>query len=223
LNLVKNIQQIARDVLLNEATAIKNIAGLIDHQFEACVREILELRGRVVITGVGKSAIIAHKIVATLNSTGTPAIFMHAADAIHGDLGMVQKDDVVICISKSGNTPEVKVLIPLIKRTGSKIIAMVSNVDSYLADHADYILNATIGQEACPNNLAPTTSTTAHMALGDALAISLLECRGFTSSDFAVYHPGGSLGKQLYLKVDDIYPGNDLPMVREGASIKEII
>lgn len=223
MNLVKNIQQIARDVLLNEASAIKIIASLIDDQFEACVREILELKGRVVITGVGKSAIVAHKIVATLNSTGTPSIFMHAADAIHGDLGMVQKDDVVICISKSGNTPEVKVLIPLIKRTGSKIIALVSNVDSYLADHADYILNATIGQEACPNNLAPTTSTTAHMALGDALAISLLECRGFSSSDFALYHPGGSLGKQLYLKVDDIFPGNELPKVLEDAAVKDII
>lgn len=223
MNLAKNIQQIARGVLLNEASAIKNIADLIDAEFEACVKEILTAKGRVVITGVGKSAIIAHKIVATLNSTGTPSLFMHAADAIHGDLGMVQHDDIVVCISKSGNTPEVKVLVPLLKRTGSKLIALVSNTDSYLATQADYVLNATIDQEACPNNLAPTTSTTAHMALGDALAICLLESRGFTSSDFAMYHPGGSLGKQLYLKVDDIYPNNELPKVAADASVRETI
>lgn len=223
MNLTKNIQQIAREVLLNEADAIKKISDLIDLDFEYCVREILQLKGRVVITGVGKSAIIASKIVATLNSTGTPALFMHAADAIHGDLGMVQSNDIVICISKSGNTPEVKVLVPLLKRTGAKLIAMVCNTKSFLATNADFILNATIGQEACPNNLAPTTSTTVHLALGDALAICLLECRGFTSSDFALYHPGGALGKQLYLKVDDIYPQNELPKVHENASIKDTI
>ncbi len=223
MNLAKNIQQIAREVLLSEAKAIEKIAGLINNKFEACVHEILKTKGRVVITGVGKSAIIAHKIVATLNSTGTPSLFMHAADAIHGDLGMVQSDDIVICISKSGNTPEVKVLVPLLKRRGSKLIALVSNTESYLAKQADHILNATIDQEACPNNLAPTTSTTAHMALGDALAICLLESRGFTSSDFALYHPGGALGKQLYLKVADIYPNNALPKVMGDTSIKETI
>jgi arabinose-5-phosphate isomerase len=223
LNLAKNIQQIAQEVLLSEAKAIEKIAGLINNKFEACVQEILKTKGRVVITGVGKSAIIAHKIVATLNSTGTPSLFMHAADAIHGDLGMVQSDDIVICISKSGNTPEVKVLVPLLKRRGSKLIALVSNTDSYLAKQADHILDATIDQEACPNNLAPTTSTTAHLALGDALAICLLESRGFTSSDFALYHPGGALGKQLYLKVADIYPNNALPLVTEKTSIKETI
>lgn len=223
MNLAKNIQQIAREVLLSEAKAIEKIAGLINNTFEACVLEILKTKGRVVVTGVGKSAIIAHKIVATLNSTGTPSLFMHAADAIHGDLGMVQGDDIVICISKSGNTPEVKVLVPLLKRRGSKLIALVSNTDSYLAKQADHILDATIDQEACPNNLAPTTSTTAHLALGDALAICLLESRGFTSSDFALYHPGGALGKQLYLKVSDIYPGNALPKVTRSTSIKETI
>ena len=223
MNLTKNIQQIAREVLRNEAEAINKVADLVDGEFENCVREILQIEGRVVITGVGKSAIIANKIVATLNSTGTPALFMHAADAIHGDLGMVQPSDIVICISKSGNTPEVKVLIPLLKRTGAKLIAMVCNTNSYLANNADFILNASIDQEACPNNLAPTTSTTVHLALGDALAICLLESRGFTSSDFALYHPGGSLGKQLYLKVSDLYPQNELPKVKESASIKDTI
>ena len=175
------------------------------------------------MTGIGKSGIIATKIVATLNSTGTPALFMHAADAIHGDLGMIQKDDVVICLSKSGNTEEIKVLVPLIKRTGASLIGLVSNVDSFLGKQADYLLNATIGEEADPNNLAPTTSTTAHMALGDALAVSLLAARGFSSADFARYHPGGSLGKQLYLKVDDIYPKNELPIVHENDLVKSTI
>ncbi|MEM6522527.1 MAG: KpsF/GutQ family sugar-phosphate isomerase [Bacteroidota bacterium] len=223
MKLTKNIQSIARKVLVNEAEAIQGIINHIDQQFEDCVLEIFNLPGRVVVTGIGKSAIIANKITATLNSTGTPAIFMHAADAIHGDLGMVQKDDIVICLSKSGNTPEIKVLIPLIKRTGSKIVALVSNVDSYLAQQADYVLNATIGEEACPNNLAPTTSTTTHLALGDALAVCLLELRDFSSSDFARYHPGGSLGKKLYLKVDDIYPNNELPIVSTSAAIKDVI
>lgn len=223
MNLVKNIQQIARNVLLNEAEALKKISGYIDDAFEACVNAVLSSNGRVVVTGVGKSAIIANKVVATLNSTGTPALFMHAADAIHGDLGMIQKNDMVMCISKSGNTPEIKVLVPLLKRTGSKLIAIVSNTSSYLATHADFVLNATIDGEACPNNLAPTTSTTAHLAMGDALAICLLEARGFTSEDFARYHPGGSLGKQLYLKVDDIYPGNEVPVVGEQDQVKDII
>jgi arabinose-5-phosphate isomerase len=223
LNLAKNIKKIARDVLLNESSAIHNISNFIDDNFEACVREIYSAKGRVVITGVGKSAIIANKIVATLNSTGTPSIFMHAADAIHGDLGMIQSEDIVICISKSGNTPEIKVLVPLLKRRGSKLVALVSNTNSYLAEQADFILNATIAEEACPLNLAPTTSTTVHVALGDALAVCLLELRGFTSRDFAEYHPGGSLGKQLYLKVSDIYTYNELPIVSPTARLKDVI
>ncbi|WP_276373095.1 KpsF/GutQ family sugar-phosphate isomerase [Chryseolinea sp. H1M3-3] len=223
MNLVKNIKKIARDVLLNESEAIHNIANFIDDNFEACVREIYSAKGRVVITGVGKSAIIANKIVATLNSTGTPSVFMHAADAIHGDLGMIQPEDIVICISKSGNTPEIKVLIPLLKRRGSKLVALVSNTNSYLAEQADFILNATIAEEACPLNLAPTTSTTVHVALGDALAVCLLELRGFTSRDFAEYHPGGSLGKQLYLKVSDIYVHNELPIVSPDTLLKDVI
>jgi arabinose-5-phosphate isomerase len=223
LNIEKNIKKIATEVLLNEARAIENLTNFIGNDFEACVRVILESKGRVVITGVGKSAIVANKIVATLNSTGTPALFMHAADAIHGDLGMIQQDDLVICISKSGNTPEIKVLVPLLKRRGSKLIALVSKIDSYLAQQADYVLNATIGEEACPHNLAPTTSTTAHMALGDALAVSLLKMRDFSSSDFAEYHPGGALGKQLYLKVSDVILLQEKPMVMEDASIKDVI
>ncbi|MBL0743308.1 KpsF/GutQ family sugar-phosphate isomerase [Chryseolinea lacunae] len=223
MNLVKNIKKIARDVLINESLAIQQLATFVDDNFEACVKEIYSAKGRVVITGIGKSAIVANKIVATLNSTGTPALFMHAADAIHGDLGMIQPEDIVIGISKSGNTPEIKVLIPLIKRRGAKLVALVSNVNSSLAQQADFVLNATIAEEACPNNLAPTTSTTAHMALGDALAICLLELRDFTSRDFAEYHPGGSLGKQLYLKVSDIYVHNALPLVSPQTSLKDVI
>ncbi|MFA0961385.1 SIS domain-containing protein [Roseivirga sp. BDSF3-8] len=223
MNLVRNIQQTAREVLLQEAEAIKHLAEYIDDSFQQLVIEILSLRGRVIVTGIGKSAIIANKIVATLNSTGTPSIFMHAADAIHGDLGMVQEGDLAICISKSGNTPEVKVLVPLLRRQGIKIAALVSNTESYLAKQSDFILNATIGEEACPNNLAPTTSTTAHLAMGDALAICLLEQRNFTSRDFARYHPGGALGKQLYLKVDDLITLNDCPRVSPEASVKDVI
>ncbi len=209
--------------MVNEASAIQGIVKHLSKEFEDCVLEIFNSSGRVVVTGIGKSAIIANKITATLNSTGTPAIFMHAADAIHGDLGMIQKDDIVICLSKSGNTPEIKVLVPLLKRTGSKLVALVSNVESYLAQQADYILNASITEEACPNNLAPTTSTTVHLALGDALAVCLLELRDFSSEDFAKYHPGGALGKKLYLKVDDIYPNNEVPSVSVNATIKEVI
>ncbi len=223
LNLVKNIKKIARDVLINESLAIQNLTNLIDESFESCVKEIYSAKGRVVVTGVGKSAIIANKIVATLNSTGTPALFMHAADAIHGDLGMIQAEDIVMCISKSGNTPEIKVLIPLLKRRGSKLVALVSNTNSYLAAQADFVLNATIAEEACPHNLAPTTSTTAHLAMGDALAVCLLELRGFSSNDFAEYHPGGSLGKQLYLKVSDIYIHNQLPLVGPDSLLKDVI
>ena len=187
------------------------------------MRLISQSPGRVVITGVGKSALIGSKIVATLNSTGTPALFMHAGDAIHGDLGMVKPEDIVICISKSGNTPEIRVLVPLVKRRGFKLIALVSNVDSYLAQQADYVLNATIEEEACPNNLAPTTSTTAHLAIGDALAVCLLHLRNFSSEDFAQFHPGGSLGKQLYLKVGDIMAKKDLPLVGMETPLREII
>lgn len=210
-------------MLLNESRAIENLVNFIDEEFERCVKEIYSAKGRVVVTGVGKSAIIANKIVATLNSTGTPALFMHAADAIHGDLGMIQKDDIVICISKSGNTPEIKVLVPLLKRRGSKLVALVSNRISYLADHADFVLNATIGEEACPNNLAPTTSTTAHLAMGDALAVCLLQLRDFSSADFAEFHPGGALGKQLYLKVSDIITHHQIPRVGKDASLKDVI
>jgi arabinose-5-phosphate isomerase len=223
LNITKNIKKIAQKVLLNEARAIENLVNFLDEDFEAAVEEIYSAKGRVVVTGVGKSAIIANKIVATLNSTGTPALFMHAADAIHGDLGMILEDDIVICISKSGNTPEIKVLVPLLKRRGSKLVALVSQADSYLAEQADYVLNASIAEEACPNNLAPTTSTTAHMAMGDALAVCLLELREFSKDDFAKLHPGGALGKQLYLQVGDLLSQHQLPSVAADASLNEII
>jgi arabinose-5-phosphate isomerase len=223
LKLAKNIKKIAQDVLLNESRAIEKVTTYIDENFEACVREIYSAKGRLVITGVGKSAIIANKIVATLNSTGTPSLFMHAADAIHGDLGMVQPSDIVMCISKSGNTPEIKVLVPLLKRRGSKLVALVSNTNSYLAQQADFVLNATIAEEACPHNLAPTTSTTVHLAIGDALAVCLLELRNFSSRDFAEFHPGGSLGKQLYLKVADIYLQHQLPAVSADTPLKDVI
>lgn len=223
MKLAKNIRNTAIRVLINESEAVANLASLLTEDFDACVDYLLQSKGRVVITGVGKSAWIANKLVATLNSTGTPALFMHAADAIHGDLGMVQQDDTVLFISKSGNTAEIKVLLPLVKQLGVKIIALVSNTQSYLAEQADFLLNASIAQEACPHNLTPTTSTTAHLALGDALAICLLEGRGFSSADFARYHPGGSLGKQLYLKVGDLLRNNQVPVVHEQASVAEVI
>ncbi len=223
MNLLKNIRETAKKVLINEAQAIDKVSGYIDQGFVSSVEAILQCKGRVVVSGIGKSAIIANKITATLNSTGTQAIFMHAADAIHGDLGMIRREDVVMVLSKSGNTPEIKVLVPLVKRTGCQLIAMVSNLESELALQADHVINATINEEACPHNLAPTTSTTVHLALGDALAVCLLEARGFSSGDFAQFHPGGSLGKQLYLKVSDIYPNNDCPVVLIDASIEEII
>ncbi|MDO6389543.1 KpsF/GutQ family sugar-phosphate isomerase [Pontibacter sp. BT731] len=223
MNLLNNIALTAKKVLTDEAEAIARLADFIDESFEDCVKAILNIKGRVVVTGIGKSANIATKIVATLNSTGTPALFMHAADAIHGDLGMIQPDDFVICISKSGNTPEIKVLVPLLKRKGAQLAALVSSTDSYLAQSADFVLNASVEREACPHNLAPTTSTTAALALGDALAVSLLEARGFSSADFATLHPGGSLGKRLYLKVDDIFRQNMAPQVSENAALKDII
>ena len=223
MKIQKNIKNIARQVLINEANAIMQLADFIDDQFEACVEEILKSNGRLVVTGIGKSANIGNKIVSTLNSTGTPSLFMHAADAIHGDLGMIQPNDIVICISKSGNTPEIKVLVPLLKRRGAKLVALVGNVDSYLAQQADYVLNASVEKEADPNNLAPTSSTTAALALGDALAVSLLEMRDFGSKDFAQFHPGGALGKQLYLKVSDICKDQEVPSVTINSSLPDVI
>lgn len=222
---MKNISiiDIAKDTIRLESEAIQNLAQLIDDNFEKAVKFILNSKGRVIVTGIGKSANIGTKIVATLNSTGTPAVFMHAADAIHGDLGNVLEDDVVICISKSGNTPEIKVLVPLIKNYGNKIIAITGNIDSFLGKNSDFPLNTFVEKEACPNNLAPTTSTTAQLVMGDALAVCLLELRGFTSSDFAKYHPGGALGKRLYLRVSDLVKKNEAPKVAKTDSIAKVI
>ena len=213
----------ARQTIAKEAETVAQLAGYIDDEFVTAVTYIINSKGRVVITGIGKSAIIANKIVATMNSTGTPAIFMHAADAIHGDLGIIQADDVVICISKSGNTPEIKVLVPLLKRGNNKLIAITSNKNSVLAQAADSVLYAYVEKEACPNNLAPTTSTTAQLVLGDALAVCLLEMKHFGSEDFAKYHPGGALGKRLYLKVLDIVGNNQKPEVSVQTEVKQVI
>ncbi|SFU62257.1 arabinose-5-phosphate isomerase [Pustulibacterium marinum] len=223
MNLHNSIIDTAQKTIENEYQAIKNLTQLIDNEFAEAIDFIYNSKGRVIVTGVGKSALIANKIVATLNSTGTPAIFMHAADAIHGDLGIIQKDDVVICISKSGNTPEIKVLIPLLKNGCNKLIAMTSDKDSFLGKQADYVLHAHVEKEACPHNLAPTTSTTAQLVMGDALAICLLELRNFSSDDFAKYHPGGALGKKLYLRVKDIAAGNLKPTVNPDTSVKKVI
>lgn len=217
------IINIAKKTIKKEADSLMKIIDFIDDDFASIVEKIQKSTGRIIITGIGKSAIIGQKIVASLNSTGTPAIFMHAADAIHGDLGIIQSDDIVICISKSGNTPEIKVLIPLIKHRKNTLIAIVSDQNSFLAKSADYILKATVDSEACPYNLAPTASTTAQLAIGDALTIALLEANGFTSEDFAKYHPGGSLGKRLYLTVDDIYVQNEIPKVSPNDTIITII
>lgn len=219
----KAILDLAKKTILTESDAIRNLSTFLNEEFAAAVSCIITSKGRVVITGIGKSAIIASKIVATLNSTGTPAIFMHAADAIHGDLGTIQKDDVVICISNSGSTPEIKMLVPLIKRADNKLIAMTGNIDSFLAQQSDFVLNTFVEKEACPNNLAPTTSTTAQLVMGDALAICLLELKGFSSNDFAKYHPGGTLGKRLYLTVGDIVINNQKPQVDAMSDIKEVI
>jgi len=206
-----------------EAASVKALTAFINTDFEKAVNIIQQSKGRLIISGIGKSAIVAQKIVATLNSTGTPSLFMHAADAIHGDLGMVQKDDVVVIISKSGESPEIKVLVPLIKNFGNILIGMAGNTESYLAMQSDIVLNTTVSQEACPNNLAPTSSTTAQMVMGDALAVSLMEINGFGGKDFAKYHPGGNLGKRLYLKVQDLYVNNDKPKVSATATLKEVI
>ena len=218
-----NIIELAKNTILQESESIRRLADYIDEDFEKTVKIIYESKGRVIITGIGKSANISQKIVATLNSTGTPAIFMHAADAIHGDLGIIQEDDVIICISKSGNTPEIKVLVPLIKNRGNTLIGMVSNTDSFLGKQSDYVLKSTIDKEACPNNLAPTNSTTAQLVIGDALAVCLLEYRGFSSDDFAKFHPGGALGKKLYMRVNDLYKNNEVPKVTENENVKNVI
>ena len=220
---LEKIIRIAKETITIEQQAIANLVNLVDNEFAEAVNHIYNSNGRVIISGIGKSANIATKIVATMNSTGTPAIFMHAADAIHGDLGTVQKNDTVICISKSGNTPEIKVLVPLIKNGGNKLIAITSNRTSFLGSEADYVLHAYAEKEACPNNLAPTTSTTAQLVMGDALAVSLLKLKDFTSSDFAKYHPGGALGKRLYLRVRDLISKHEKPAVKATASIKDVI
>ena len=217
------LKKIAVNTLKIEAAAVSNLTRYINNDFIESVKFIHKSKGRVIISGIGKSAIIANKIVATFNSTGTPAIFMHAADAIHGDLGTIQKEDCIICISKSGNTPEIKVLIPLLKSGNNKLIAIVGNLDSYLAKQSDYVLNTTVEKEACPNNLAPTSSTTAQLAMGDALAVCLLECKKFSEQDFAKFHPGGALGKKLYLKVSDISEQNQKPLVKPTDSIQKVI
>ncbi len=223
MKLSDQIISTAKETISNEAEAIANLENFIDEEFKQAVETIYKSQGRVVVTGIGKSAIIANKIVATLNSTGTPSIFMHAADAIHGDLGIVQQDDVVICISKSGNSPEIKVLVPLIKNFHNTLIALTANKESFLAKEADFVLNCYIEKEACPNNLAPTTSTTAQMVMGDALAICLLNLKGFSSKDFAKYHPGGTLGKKLYLRVADITSQNQIPKVSPDTEIANAI
>lgn len=218
-----NIKKIAIQAIQNEALAVNGLLDSINDEFEKAVRLILNSEGRVIVTGIGKSAIIAHKIVATFNSTGTPSIFLHAADAIHGDLGIVRKEDIVIVLSKSGETPEIKVLVSLLKGRQNKVIALLGNTSSYLAKQADIILDVSVEKEACPNNLAPTSSTTAQMVMGDALAISLLEMRGFTASDFAKFHPGGTLGKRMFLRVEDLSVNNEVPKVDKDESIENVI
>ena len=223
MNKTNSILKTAKDTIDIESQAIANLSNLLNEDFANATQLIYSSKGRVIITGIGKSAIIANKIVSTLNSTGTPAIFMHAADAIHGDLGLILEDDVVVCISKSGNTPEIKVLVPLIKNGPNKMIAITGNKDSFLGQQADFVLNTFVDKEACPNNLAPTTSTTAQLVIGDALAICLLELRGFSKTDFAKYHPGGALGKKLYLRVNDLSSVNQKPKVSLDTNVKQII
>ena len=220
---MKSIIEAARKTIETEAAAIKGLADFIDKDFEQVVGLLMTFKGRFVVSGIGKSAIVGQKIVATFNSTGTPSIFMHAADAIHGDLGMVQEDDVVMIISKSGESPEIKFLVPLIKNMGNPLVAMTGKIPSFLSLHSDYVLNSTVPVEACPNNLAPTSSTTAQMVMGDALAVCLMEQKGFTGEDFAKYHPGGALGKKLYLRVADIYPKEAKPQVKSGDGVRQVI
>jgi len=219
----QKIIQIALKTIQLEAASISRLQDFINADFEKALEVIAAIKGRVVISGIGKSAIIAQKVVATFNSTGTPSLFMHAADAIHGDLGMVQQDDIIIVISKSGDSPEIKALVPLVKNFGNICIGMTGNMDSFLANHSDIVLNTTVEQEACPYNLAPTTSTTAQMVMGDVLAVCLMEMKEFGTADFARYHPGGALGKRLFLKVADLAFLNEKPSVTPGASIREVI
>lgn len=217
------IIELATQIIENESNAIIGLRQRIDDDFRKTVELMLENKGNLVFTGIGKSAIIAQKIVATMNSTGTTAVFMHAADAIHGDLGIVREGDVVVVLSKSGETPEIKVLVPLIKLRGNKIVAIVGNRDSYLAAQADYVLDVTVGEEAIPGSLAPTSSTTAQLVMGDALALVLMRCRGFSTEDFAKFHPGGALGKQLYLRVKDLYTRNERPEVGPDDNLTRVI
>ena len=219
----KDIVGFGKEVIKLQSDSIKNLVDLIDENFENAIKLILDSKGRVVVTGIGKSAIIANKIVATLNSTGTPAIFMHAADAIHGDLGIIKKDDVIICISKSGNTPEIKDLVPFLNMNNNPLISITGDVNSFLAKNSAVVLNSYVDIEVCPNNLAPTNSTTAQLVIGDALAVTLVKIKGFTSNDFAKFHPGGSLGKKLFLKVKDIVDTDLKPMVTENDNIKDVI
>jgi arabinose-5-phosphate isomerase len=206
-----------------ETQSVSGLKAFINDDFIKAVEQVAIAKGRLIVSGIGKSAVVSQKIVATLNSTGTPSIFMHAADAIHGDLGMIQPDDIVLVISKSGDSPEIKVLVPLVKNFGNTLIGMVGNMQSFLAQHSDIVLNTTVEQEACPNNLAPTSSTTAQMVMGDALAVCLMELKGFNTNDFAKFHPGGMLGKKLYLRVEELAAQNSKPKVLPTATIKEVI
>lgn len=219
----EKILNTAKKTFLSESNSIAKLIDLLDDNFIKATEIIFNSKGRIIVTGIGKSAIIAQKIVATLNSTGTPSVFLHASEAIHGDLGMVQKEDVIICISKSGNSPEIKVLMPILKHFGNDLIAITGNMTSFLAKNAKYILNTTVDSESCPLNLAPTNSTTAQLVMGDALAVCLMELRNFTNQDFAKYHPGGALGKKLLLRVKDMIENSLKPMVNSKASIKEVI
>ncbi len=218
-----NIIEFGKEVIKLQSESIRNLVELVDENFETAIKLILDSNGRVVVTGIGKSAIIANKIVATLNSTGTPSIFMHAADAIHGDLGIIKKDDVIICISKSGNTPEIMDLVPFLKMTKNPLIAITGDTNSSLAKNSSVVLNSHVDIEICPNNLAPTNSTTAQLVIGDAIAATLVKIKGFTSNDFAKFHPGGSLGKKLYLKVNDLIDSDLKPMVSIDDDIKDVI
>ncbi|MBL0055284.1 MAG: KpsF/GutQ family sugar-phosphate isomerase [Chitinophagaceae bacterium] len=219
----ENIIAVALRTIELEARSVEGLTAFIQSDFVAAVEKIAHCKGRLIVSGIGKSAVIAQKIVATLNSTGTPSVFMHAADAIHGDLGMIQPEDIVMVISKSGDSPEIKVLAPLVRNFGNTLIGMVGNMQSFLAANSDWVLNTTVEQEACPNNLAPTTSTTAQMVMGDALAVCLMEVKGFKTEDFARYHPGGMLGKKLYLRVEDLSSQNEKPLVLPSATIQEVI
>src|SRR5580704_3096730 len=219
----KNITEIARSTIRKEAASVAALEELLDDQFEKAVELILTAKGRVVVSGIGKSAIVAQKIVATLNSTGTPAAFLHAADAIHGDLGMIQEHDIVMLLSKSGESPEIKMLLSFIRGFGNPLIGMTGNPESGLARQSDIVLNAFVAQEACLNNLAPTSSTTVQMVLGDALAVALMEMRGFGTEDFARFHPGGNLGKRLYLRVHEIYVHNERPKVSVDTALRDVI